>query len=187
MHLVNATNIVLLFWLALEVITNLTNRVRAAAIQDAGTFRSVWVSVAVAFLLADVTEGLTRNLSPKFPSWVGFIGLLLLVFGIGFRHYAIRVLGRFFTARVMIQKNHTLVQEGPYRLLRHPTYTGAWIAFIGVGLTTRNLFAALIFTFIPLIGLLRRIHVEERVLHEAFGESYKEYAKHTWRLFPFLY
>ena len=183
----NFTNLILMIWLVIEIALILRSRDNSDRVQDAGTFRGIWMSIAATFLLANAVGYWSRGWSFILPFWLGNFGLILLLCGIGFRHYAIRVLGRFFSARVMIQADHQLVQNGPYRLLRHPAYTGAWIAFVGVGFTTRNAVEVLIFAVLPLGGLLRRIHVEEHVLRQTFGETYEEYARRTWLLIPFVY
>ncbi|MHB1629404.1 MAG: methyltransferase family protein [Bacilli bacterium] len=183
----NLTNLILALWLIIEVVLILSSRAHSDQTQDAGTFRGIWMSIAATFLLANAVGYWGRGWGFVMPFWLGNAGLILLLCGIGFRHYAIRVLGQFFSAHVMIRGDHALVQNGPYRWLRHPAYTGAWIAFVGVGFTTRNVVEVLIFAVLPLWGLLRRIRVEERALHHRFGEDYEHYAHNTWRLIPFVY
>ncbi len=183
----NFTNLILAIWLALEILLILRFRANSDPIQDAGTFRRIWINIVSTFLLADAVDYWSHGWGFFIPYWLENVGVILLLFGIVFRHYAIRFLGRFFSTRVMIQSNHTLIQNGPYRLLRHPAYTGAWIAFVGVGFTTRNVVEVLIFAVLPLWGLLRRIRVEEQVLRQTFGETYDEYTQRTWRLIPFVY
>ncbi|MCY0909514.1 MAG: isoprenylcysteine carboxylmethyltransferase family protein [Sulfobacillus thermotolerans] len=180
-------NGVLLIWLILDVIAIMRHRLPSTQNQDKGSFRVIWMTVAVAFLLADTIGLWGRAWNPPFPTELRIAGIALLVMGIIFRHYSIRVLGRFFTPQVVIQDQHALVRQGPYRWLRHPSYTGAWIAFIGVGLSSRGVLSLLVFTIIPLTGLLYRIRVEEYALHRALGTAYDDYAKSTWRLIPFVY
>lgn len=76
----------------------------------------------------------------------------------------------------------TIVQNGPYRWVRHPAYTGSILTLIGfaLGLT---LIASLVILVICFVGFLYRIQVEEKALVEVFGKEYQEYMQRTWRLF----
>jgi protein-S-isoprenylcysteine O-methyltransferase len=100
------------------------------------------------------------------------------------RFYAIRVLGRFFTATVQIQADHRLVTRGPYSRIRHPSYLGALAAFAGHALL---LFAPLC-AFVVTIGMFlvyrQRIQLEEAVLQESLGAVYGDYQSKTTRLLP---
>ncbi len=116
-----------------------------------------------------------------------FAGLILWISGICFRWYSIRALGRFFTFDVAISKGQTVVDSGPYRWIRHPSYTGSLIGFVGVGLTFTNWAALLVPVLCMTIGYAYRIPVEESALRAGLGQPYEEYQKHTWRLIPFIY
>ena len=62
------------------------------------------------------------------------IGLVLFVLGLIVRWVAIIHLGRFFTVNVAIAHDHQLITTGPYRYVRHPSYTGTLLIFLGFGL-----------------------------------------------------
>jgi protein-S-isoprenylcysteine O-methyltransferase len=109
------------------------------------------------------------------------------VAGIALRWWAIIHLGRFFTVNVAIAADHRVVDDGPYRFVRHPSYTGALMSFVGLGLTTGNWLAAVVLVVPISVAFLRRITIEERVLAAALGEPYRAYAARTKRLVPFLY
>ncbi|MEY2438792.1 MAG: hypothetical protein QOI34_177 [Verrucomicrobiota bacterium] len=115
------------------------------------------------------------------------LGLLLFVAGVVLRWYSIIHLGRFFTVDVAIAEKHTLIDSGPYRLIRHPSYTGALFAFFGLGLCLGNWLSLLFVTLPILAAFLWRIHVEEDALTDALGEVYVAYARRTKRLIPFAY
>src|SRR6202007_2972918 len=65
---------------------------------------------------------------------VFFVGIVLMLAGIAFRFYAMWVLGKFFTYQVAVHSGQVVVQAGPYRYSRHPSYTGALITLAGLGL-----------------------------------------------------
>lgn len=114
-------------------------------------------------------------------------GLSLLITGVAIRWTAIYTLGKYFTGTVLIKEDHRLIQTGMYKHLRHPAYTGALIAHLGLGLSFSNWFS-LVLSVVPyLVAVMYRIHVEEQALSEAFGEEYRSYSRSTKRLIPKLY
>lgn len=114
-------------------------------------------------------------------------GLTVYLAGLALRWYAIIYLGRFFTVNVAIATDHALVQDGPYRRVRNPSYTGALLAFLGLALCLANI-ASLVVIMVPVTAaFLVRIHVEEQALATAFGERWTAYAARTRRLLPGLY
>jgi protein-S-isoprenylcysteine O-methyltransferase Ste14 len=126
---------------------------------------------------ADITSG---------RAFVFWSGIVLVYVGLAFRLYAIVVLGRYFTPSVMVATDQHVVEDGPYRLIRHPAYTGLLIMFLGFGLGAINWLSLLALMGCALIGLSYRIYVEERVLREHLGQGYREYMGRTKRLIPFV-
>ena len=115
------------------------------------------------------------------------LGVALFFGGVVLRWYAIWYLGRYFTVDVSIAKEHRVIDSGPYRFIRHPSYTGALVAFLGFGLCLGN-YMSILFLMLPILGaFMWRIHVEERALTEALGENYRIYMRRTKRLIPLLY
>jgi protein-S-isoprenylcysteine O-methyltransferase Ste14 len=117
--------------------------------------------------------------------WPFFIvGLALMASGIYVRQWAIFTLGRFFTADVRVHPQQTVVDRGPYRWVRHPSYSGLIIFFLGVGLALTNWMSLLVLVAVPTAGLVIRIRSEERALLAGLGEPYRRYAAVHQRLFP---
>lgn len=115
------------------------------------------------------------------------VGLGLFSFGIILRWYSIWYLGRYFTVDVSIAKEQRVIDSGPYRFIRHPSYTGALVAFLGFGFCLGN-WMAILFVMLPILGaFLWRIHVEERALAEGLGDDYRNYMRRTKRLIPWIY
>jgi protein-S-isoprenylcysteine O-methyltransferase Ste14 len=114
-------------------------------------------------------------------------GVVLFAAGLIFRWWAIVTLGRFFTVDVTIEKDHELVERGPFRLVRHPSYTGVLLAFVGFALTLRNWLSFLVVLVPIFVAFVRRMNVEEEALHGALGERYGDYMKRTRRLVPGVY
>ena len=120
------------------------------------------------------------------PGWTFFPGLAFMIGGIALRQWSIAILGRFFSTAVCLQQGQCIVREGPYRFIRHPSYTGSFLILIGIGLCIRSWGALLVLVLIFGIVIGYRIRIEERALLANFGEAYAGYRKTTKRLIPFL-
>jgi protein-S-isoprenylcysteine O-methyltransferase Ste14 len=157
-------------------------------VQDGGSYLVVMVllfgSLGLAFLFVDILPRamITWNQIPVF-----FVGIALMLVGIAFRWYAIWTLGRFFTRNVAIHADQKVVQNGPYRLMRHPAYAGTILAMLGLGLAMTNWVSILVLGICNLLGHLYRIHVEEESLRTNLGLPYVTYMQRTKRLIPFVY
>lgn len=114
-------------------------------------------------------------------------GIALMIGGVAFRWYAIRVLGRYFTREVATREGQTIVENGPYRLVRHPSYSGVLITVLGIGLAITNWLALLAISVFTLAGFIYRVRVEEHALCAAIGPPYQDYMKRTWRFIPYLW
>jgi len=118
---------------------------------------------------------------------ISALGLAITTLGVFLRYWAILTLGRFFTSAVMVLPEHQVVQTGPFRLIRHPGYTGVLLFGLGIALAFANPLAAVWFLGTQGPALLFRIKVEESVLGEALGEAYQTYRRRTWKLLPYVY
>lgn len=156
--------------------------------RDRGSLRLlsivIYLSIAVAVWLS--FRGWLR-FSAALSAPLFWLGIALMAAGLAFRWWAIRVLDRFFTVDVAVHDDHRLVRSGPYRWLRHPSYTGALTTFFGFALALGN-WASLIVVMAPVVlAFLRRIRVEEQALREAFPMDYDRYSRETKRLLPFFW
>lgn len=114
-------------------------------------------------------------------------GYLLLIIGFGLRTWAIRVLDKHFTATIEEDLKKKLVIKGPYKFLRHPSYTGGLLGVTAISIILQNTFTPILtFTALLLVYLVR-IDREEIHLLKSFGEQFRKYQSSTWRLFPFIW
>lgn len=172
-----------------EIFLTLTRRSRSGTgtKQDRSTLLSVWLVI-----MTSVTVGVYvayHSPATALPDTriLRLAAVALFVAGLGLRWWAIITLGRFFTVDVTIAKDHELVQRGPFRVVRHPSYTGVLLAFIGVGLALGN-WAAFLVVFLPiLLVFIHRMNVEEAALSRAPGLNYAGYMRRTKRLVPHVY
>lgn len=133
---------------------------------------------------------------PTGPGWLGqrmfsgswalyWSGVLITAFGLGFSVWARRILGRNWSGTVTLKTDHELIQTGPYRLVRHPIYTGILLGFLGSAIA-RNEWRGLIALLLVSVALWRKLRMEERWLSELFGDRYAQYRESTWALIPHL-
>jgi protein-S-isoprenylcysteine O-methyltransferase Ste14 len=182
-------NLLLVLWLLSEVL--LSFRRRAAKVRRRkGRLSSVvwiWLVIAVSIVAANAALFLVQTRLPGNSSLYTAVAAILILAGIGLRWWAIVTLGRFFSVDIALQEQHRIVQEGPYRWIRHPAYTGLLIIFLGVGIAFRN-WVSLVLIVLPITTLfLYRIRIEEAALSEELGTAYLEYRKKTKRLLPGIF
>jgi protein-S-isoprenylcysteine O-methyltransferase Ste14 len=120
-------------------------------------------------------------------SFVFGVGIGLIFTGTVLRAYAIRVLGRYFVITVAVGPDQQVVESGPYRLVRHPSYTGALLSLLGIGLALTNWASLAAIILGNAVGFGYRVIVEERVLVRALGQPYIAYMRRTRRLIPFVF
>jgi protein-S-isoprenylcysteine O-methyltransferase Ste14 len=140
---------------------------------------SLYVSVLIAMFFV-------LNNIAMLPDWFFYPGIFLIVVGIFLRQWAIFILGRFFTTTVSVQKDQKVVDDGPYRFIRHPSYLGMLLTLIGIGVALRSWVGILVILVICCFAIGYRIHIEERVLVSELGDDYIQYMKRTKRLIPFV-
>jgi protein-S-isoprenylcysteine O-methyltransferase Ste14 len=120
------------------------------------------------------------------PDWVFYPGIVLMFGGIVIRQWSIAILGGFFSVLVSVQEGQTIIRRGPYRSVRHPSYTGTLLTLTGIGLAVQSYGALL--TLLVMFGIVYRyrIDVEEKALVEQFGNEYVAYMNDTKMLIPFI-
>jgi protein-S-isoprenylcysteine O-methyltransferase Ste14 len=121
------------------------------------------------------------------PVLIFSLGVMLVASGVAFRWYSIRLLGRYFSVRLGFQPGQTVMMDGPYRWIRHPSYTGSLITMLGFGLAFTNWLCLVSVPLIILVGYSYRANVEEQMLVTALGNPYREYMRDTKRFFLFVY
>jgi protein-S-isoprenylcysteine O-methyltransferase Ste14 len=149
--------------------------------------------VVVAFLYGGLAAGFlvaerVRGAAIADGRWAFFVvGLIVMSAGIALRKWAVALLGRFFTIDVRVHPDQVVVDRGPYRWVRHPSYTGLILTFVGIGLALGNWAALAVLAIVPTAGIVVRIRFEERALLAGLGEPYRRFAATRPRLFPGLW
>jgi protein-S-isoprenylcysteine O-methyltransferase Ste14 len=178
-----------LVYLFSEVLLTATRRSRSrtGTKQDKSTLGVIWVVIMVSIAAGVCVAARWPAATLPYGRALAWAGVFLFVVGLLLRWWAIVTLGRFFTVDVTIEKDHELVERGPFRVVRHPSYTGVLLAFVGFALTLGN-WAALLVVLVPILAaFIRRMNVEEEALARALGARYADYMRRTKRLVPFVY
>ncbi len=128
---------------------------------------------------------------PQFKvSGLEIAGAVLLLAGTFLALWARLALGVMWSSSVTLKQNHQLHTGGPYRITRHPIYTGMLGMFVGSALTNKIgspfflLFLLLFLFYLAILSI--KIPDEEKLMTEQFGEQYLEYKNRIPRLIPGL-
>ena len=153
--------------------------------QDAGTFRALVIGSPLALATA-IAASFLPWLTIAWPAIAVLLGMALLIAGAVLRRLCFNALGTSFTGTVIVAKDQAVVQSGPYRFVRHPSYTAAFLMFIGIGLALGSWLSVAILFLAHCYLYGRRVAVEERALLDTLGTPYREYMSRTRRFIPFV-
>jgi protein-S-isoprenylcysteine O-methyltransferase Ste14 len=180
-----AFNVAVGAWLVFELVMRVRQglRARGPAALDPSAF--VLVPALVGAVIA--AEVLGRRGGLPWPGgliWPVAAGVVLIAAGIGLRAWSIATLGRFFQYQIQVQPGHRVVTGGPYRYVRHPSYSGIALVLAGIALACDDVWSLVAVAGLGGAGLAVRIHAEERQLAEALGSEYENFAASRKRLVP---
>ena len=177
--------VLLVTWAVFETVMRGLQALRATGPDTRDPSYFVLVPALVAAVIA--AEVLGRRGGLLWPGglvWPVVAGLALMAAGIGLRAWSIVTLGRFFQYRIRVQPGHRVVTSGPYRYVRHPSYTGIAMVLAGIALASGDVWSLLAVTALGGAGLAVRIRAEERQLTQALGAEYERFAAGRKRLVP---
>ncbi len=152
--------------------------------QDRGSMVFILVGIFLPIVIVLLLNYFKFGIIDKI--FIRYLGLGVLIFGFILRQWAILILGRFFVPVVKLQKNQKVIDKGPYKYLRHPSYTGLLFELIGFSLGLSNLTGLFFVLALFLPTIIYRIRVEEKFLSQHLA-GYSEYTAKTWRLIPLIY
>lgn len=186
-----AVNVTSYLWFALEIALLVRDRVRGmgSVDRDRGTRFVTFLVVVVAVAGAQVVGAAFRHSGTlSLPgSGYGVAGLVVMWVGLVLRVWAILALGQSFRTTVEVWEGQQVVRRGPYRWVRHPSYTGLLLLAIGVGIAMDDWVSLALTVVLPITAVLWRISVEERELVHVLGGPYESYRAQTKRLVPGLW
>jgi protein-S-isoprenylcysteine O-methyltransferase len=147
------------------------------------SYRWMLLGSTTGFVLAFALSGVGGHLPGPGGLWVA-IGLAAMWAGFALRAWSVRTLGRFFRVEVTVAAGQALVDTGPYARLRHPSYTGLLLFYLGVGIGLDSPLSVAAIFALPLAAVVNRIRHEEAELRRVLGDAYDAYARRTERLVP---
>jgi protein-S-isoprenylcysteine O-methyltransferase Ste14 len=153
--------------------------------QDAGSAYLISIANGVTIFAAFIISFLPWFRIPH-PHIAFYVGTALLLAGSLLRRWCWRMLGKYFTGAVAVVSDQPVVDSGPYRWVRHPSYTGGTAMLIGIGVALGSWVSVALFAVETCCIYRYRVRVEEKALLATLGEPYRAYMKRTKRFIPFV-
>ena len=166
-----------LVWIAVEAYLILRDRVggKGTTTLDRRTRNYNTISAGLALCLSPVICAVPALQFAGFQAPVVFwAGIVTMCFGFLLRHWSIHILGKYFRTTVELERDHKVAQTGPFRYIRHPSYSGMILFCIGYGLVAQNWLSLIAAVLFPTVSLLYRIKIEEAALVQGIGAEYEE-------------
>jgi protein-S-isoprenylcysteine O-methyltransferase Ste14 len=113
-------------------------------------------------------------------------GLLIVLVGVVFSIWARLMLGSNWSNRVTLKEDHTLVRNGPYRIVRHPIYSGILFGMLGSALQ-RGEMRSIVGVVICVLSFWLKTRAEEEFMVQRFGDEYLQYSQEAKSLVPFIF
>jgi len=185
---------VVLCWLVIEFAEFL--RVQEARAARTGTVKTrnpavFWLSFVACMIVAEAGLYGAPHVFPAAairPGAAAFAaGIAVFVTGAVLRGWSFLTLGKYFSYVIEVSPDQPVVTAGPYRAVRHPTYAGGMLIFLGLGLASANWAGLAAITLLPLAIVVWRIRIEEKALMTTLGERYRGYAGQHKRLVPLVW
>lgn len=170
----------------LGILRRAGERARAAESKDLSV-RVMAIGMSAALVLAFPLAFLGRwSFPPERHSQVFIAGVLLIVAGSLIRRWCWRTLGEYFTGDVQARAGQPVIRTGPYDLVRHPSYTGGMLMYLGIGLALCNWLSLAVLALTGIATYTYRVRVEERIMVETIGEPYRTYMQERKRFIPYV-
>ncbi|OGC85560.1 MAG: hypothetical protein A2W07_08725 [candidate division Zixibacteria bacterium RBG_16_43_9] len=177
------------FWLLSEIILAKTRRSSSkdSPKLDKSSIRFLWIAIFLSVFIGVFLGVKGVGFIPIRHHLLSICGIILMVLGLVIRWTAILTLRKYFTVNVSILPGHQIVKKGLYKYIRHPSYAGSLVSFLGLGLAFSNWLSSIVIVVPILTAYIYRMQVEEKALIQAFGDEYLDYSKTTRRLIPKIY
>jgi protein-S-isoprenylcysteine O-methyltransferase Ste14 len=171
-------------WALLELGLRVAELARGRGGGERDRLTRVWIALGIGatFAVALLARPALRLSEPLRIS-----GVAVMWLGLGLRAWAVVSLGASFRTTVEVDPGQPVVARGPYRWIRHPSYTGLLLILAGFGLAAGSGLSFAACVLVPLPAIVWRIHVEEAELERVLGAAYRDYATGRARLVPRLW
>jgi protein-S-isoprenylcysteine O-methyltransferase Ste14 len=176
-------SVTLAAWVLLELGLRIRETAQGRGHVGHDQFTRVMIAVSLGAAVG-LAFGTSHSQSLPMPEAFRVAGLVVIWLGLAIRLWAIATLGRAFRTTVEVDPGQTVVTSGPYRAIRHPSYTGLLLIVAGIGLAAENWLGLAACLVLPLPAVLWRMRVEEAELTRVLGDPYRRYVAVTKRLIP---
>jgi protein-S-isoprenylcysteine O-methyltransferase Ste14 len=188
MNISNIFFFICVLWVVSEILLLIFRRSKENnSNKDSGSLKTlnfmIYISITAGVYISFTHFGHIYN----YHYFLFLAGLVLIILGLIVRWTAIITLRRYFTVNVAIQTDHKIIQSGLYKYIRHPSYSGMLLSFLGLGISLSNWVSLCIILFPIIFAVTKRIQIEEQALRESFGKEYPDYSNSTRKLIPWLY
>jgi len=179
-----AAGVTLACWAFFEVVLRVRELLqgKVGRAHDRATRVFIGLSVGAAIVLAFWARTAVPLL--RAPAAARVLGVVVMWLGLAVRAWAVVTLGGAFRTTVEVDPGQAVVTAGPYRWIRHPSYTGLLLVIAGFGLALGNWLSFAACLVLPVPAIMRRIRVEEAELDRVLGDAYRSYRTTTTRLIP---
>ncbi|MFN2635429.1 MAG: isoprenylcysteine carboxylmethyltransferase family protein [Gemmatimonadaceae bacterium] len=175
------------FWPEWKILIKARNGAKTPDSKDGGSIGVImgltWIALFIAFP-ASFVPALSFPGRARLPLFIA--GLLMIVLGSLLRRYCWRTLGEYFTGDVQARADQPVIMSGPYKLIRHPSYTAGIMMFIGIGLALGGWLGLVLITVAIISAYCYRVAVEERALLATIGEPYRTFMSTRKRFIPYI-
>ncbi len=159
--------------------------VSTMAASDPFSRRLEWAAIWLPAIAIGLTTATLRMFGGiRLGGVTNVAGFMLCVLGLCLRYWSRRTLGRYFTIGVVKQEGHVVIQDGPYRFVRHPAYLLFVLLYLGLPLLMGSWFDLLILSIPTSAVFVWLCVVEDNRLAGAMGDEYREYIRKRARLIP---
>ncbi len=183
------SNAVFAAWVLSWLVASIWSRRTTARLPGAARILDLGLTIAGATLLASSARirmafGDDGSLTWRFPLAVDWLLTGLVALGLAFTWWARLTLGDLWSSSVTRKEAHVVVRSGPYRLVRHPIYTGLIFALLALAVQIGRP-AAVVGALVMATGFWAKARQEERFLSEELGQAYADFRRATPMLIPF--
>ncbi len=176
--------VVAIVWFASEIILSRLRRSTSSKDHDKSSLKIIWITVIFSITAGGYLGNLEMGQISDNFIFIYYSGISIIICGLAIRWWAILTLKKSFTVTVSIHEKQQLIKTGIYNFIRHPSYTGSILSFVGLGIAFNSWISIIVISIPITLAFITRIKIEENVLIEAFGDDYVQYCKKTSKLIP---
>ena len=147
-----------------------------------------WILLVLAFLLLTKRYRLPYPFNVRIFSAteaVEWMAGILCIAGLAFCVWARATLGRNWSGTITLKEGHELIERGPYRLVRHPIYTGLLAMFLATAIAFGYL-GGIVAVILAFASFWIKLSEEERLMLQQFPDQYRSYQQRVKRIIPFV-